>query len=149
MDQLSLRIRFIDALKADRYMPVIIGAGMAIAVYRGVSIESALTMGIPAAVAIWLGVAIFETRSSYLTLSGHGLMFRNRWLKPIEKKWREPIRVEEKKTAKYQCHEIIDPLSGQSAKVPKVIFTYPEVASFILENAPAKHGVRKLVENKP
>lgn len=76
-------------------------------------------------------------------------MFRNQWLKPIKKKWMEPIKVEEKKTAKYQCHKIIDPLSGESVEVPKVIFTYPDVASFILENAPAEHGLRKLVENQP
>lgn len=61
MDQLPLKIRFIDALKADRYMPVIIAAGMTIAMYRGVSIESALTMSFPTVLAIWLGVTIFET----------------------------------------------------------------------------------------
>jgi len=149
MDQFKLRVRFLDALKADRAMPLIIAAGLSFAVYRGVSIEDALAYGLPAILVIWLGVALIETKISILTISKTGLEFKSRLLKPIVKKWAEPINVREKKSGKHLCHEIIDPVTGESAKVPKVIFTYPEVIQFIRDNVPSEHEVRKLVESRP
>lgn len=148
MAELALRIRFIDAIRADRAMPMIILLAMALAIYLGVSLKSALLQGLPATVVIWLGVIFVETKASYFTLTKGGITFRNRCLKPVSRTWKDAIRVGEKKTPKYQCHEIIDTTSGESAGVPKVIFTYSEVIPFVTKNVPPEHAIRKLIENQ-
>lgn len=103
---------------------------------------------LPATVVIWLGVIFVETKASYFTLTKGGITFRNRCLKPVSRTWKDAIRVGEKKTPKYQCHEIIDTTSGESAGVPKVIFTYSEVIPFVTKNVPPEHAIRKLIENQ-
>ncbi len=155
MDELPLKIRFADFLKATPFdMPIIIATILIYSNFTdGFTVEFALFHVIPVILAIWLGVAVFLTRTSLLTLSRKGFSFYGDWYfigyKKIEKTWAEPVRVKEMKWMRLPGYAITDPVSGQSVMVPKVVFSYPEVSRFISEHVPFEHEVRKCIELRP
>ena len=155
MDELPLKIRFADFLKAMPFeMPGIIAAILICSILLDDSpVEFALFYVIPVILAAWLVTAVVVTRTSLLTLSRKGFSFYiNLYLighKKIEKTWAEPVRVKEMKWMRLPGYEITDPVSGQSVMVPKVVFSYPEVSRFISEHVPFEHEVRKCIELRP
>ena len=138
---MKLRVKIKDAIRSDRFLPVIAIFGIAIAVYRGADVEGILLYGVPGLLLVWLIALMIEINTTYLVLSEDGLTFTASNLQKEKIRWDTAIKIEDKKKGKYRCKKLTVTETGKYAFIPSIIFTYPEVSRFLGKNSPKGHGL--------
>lgn len=146
MEQMKLRVKLKDAIRSDRYLPLIVMVGIGIAIYCGTEIYEVLLYGIPALILLWIIALLIEINTTYLTISEEGLSFTSANLKECSIRWNSESGIKDQKKGKYQCKKLTDIETGKYTYIPSIIFTYPEVADFLLKNAPKGHSLLKCIK---
>jgi len=146
MEDMKLKIKLIDVIKNDIkfVLPfIILGLVFAIFVY-GVDPLGALSV-LPIVLLIVFALQFFEAWSVYLTLEKDGFVYRNNSLKQDFCSWGAEVNIFEGRAGKYKCINITDPSSNHTVHIPKVIFGYPEVQSFIKTKVPKDHDIQSFI----
>jgi len=149
MEKLPLRLKAPDAIKylAKTQGPsIIIAIGLALFLGK-VTLTSLFIKIIPVFIAIYAFVLFITCKSTSITLTTNGFVYKNWRGRDIVYLWNQPIEINKLYSKKTGTYSIKTVDNKKTIQVFKAVFSYPEVINFIKQSSPPNHKIRELIAN--